>query len=418
MTLRSAGAGHALPNIGMEEQLLKKTVRDVPVEGKRVLVRVDYNVPFSPGDSRIADDSRLRATLPTLHHLLEHRASVVLCSHLGRPGGKVVEELRLKPVAERLAELLGRPVAYVQECQGPQASAAAQRLQPGQVLLLENLRFHPEEERNDPNFARALASLADLYVNDAFAASHRAHASMEAVAHLLPAVAGLLMERELLMLGQVLHNSRRPLVAVLGGAKVSDKIGVLKNLLGHLDALLIGGGMAATFLKALGHRVGASLVEEERVRFAEDLVQQARVRGLPLVLPTDVLVASAFAADAPHRVVPVAEVPEGWLIMDVGPATLDAFEAQLRRARTVFWNGPLGVFEFPAFSHGTRRLAQLLANLKGATTVIGGGSTAEAVIEMGLADAMTHVSTGGGASLEFLDGRELPGVAVLLDKAG
>ena len=396
----------------------KKTVRDISVDGKKVLLRVDYNVPFTPGAAHIADDSRLQATLPTIHYLLEHRAAVVLCSHLGRPGGKVMEEMRLKPIAERLEALLGKPVAHVQECIGPQAHQAAARLQPGQVLLLENLRFHPEEERNDSAFARDLASLADLYVNDAFAAAHRAHASIEGVTHHLPAVAGFLMERELQMLGQVLDNPKRPLVAILGGAKVGDKIGVLENLLGRVDALLIGGGMAATFLKAQGCRVGASQVEEARLGFAQALFQKAQARGIPLVAPVDVVVASAFAAAAPHRVVPVGQVPEGWLILDVGPGTIESFKSHLQRARTVFWNGPLGVFEFPAFAEGTKALARLLASLKDATTIVGGGSTAEVVHELGLQGAMSHVSTGGGASLEFLDGRELPGVAALLDKEG
>ncbi|MSQ40304.1 MAG: phosphoglycerate kinase [Dehalococcoidia bacterium] len=396
--------------------MAKRTVRDITVEGGKVLLRVDYNVPFTPGAAHIADDSRLQATLPTLRYLLENRAAVVLCSHLGRPGGKVVEELRLKPIAERLESLLGRPVGYVQDCIGPHARQAADRLQPGQVLLLENLRFHPEEERNDSAFARALASLADLYVNDAFAAAHRAHASIEGVPHHLPAVAGFLMERELAMLGQVLHTPKRPLVAILGGAKVGDKIGVLENLLGRVDALLIGGGMAATFLKAQGCRVGASPVEEDRLGFARALFRKAQARGIPLVAPVDVVVASAFAADVPHRMVPVDQVPEGWLILDVGPGTIETFKSRLQRAGTVFWNGPLGVFEFPAFAEGTKALARLLASLKEATTIVGGGSTAEAVHELGLEGAMSHVSTGGGASLEFLDGRVLPGVAALLDK--
>ncbi len=394
----------------------KRTVRDISVEGKKVLLRVDYNVPFTPGATHIAADSRLQATLPTLRYLLEHGAAVVLCSHLGRPGGRVVEDMRLKPIAERLEPLLGRPVAYVQECIGPQAQQAAARVQPGQVLLLENLRFHPEEERNDSAFARDLASLANLYVNDAFAAAHRAHASIEGVTHHLPAVAGFLVERELQMLGQVLDTPKRPLVAILGGAKVGDKIGVLQNLLERVDALLIGGGMAAVFLKAQGHRVGASPVEEDRLGFVQALFQKAKARAIPLVVPGDVVVASAFAADAPHRTVPVDQVPEGWLIMDVGPGTIEAFKGQLQRARTVFWNGPLGVFEFPAFAEGTKALAHLLAGLKESTTIVGGGSTGEAVHEMGLEGAMSHVSTGGGASLEFLDGRELPGVAALLDK--
>ena len=394
----------------------KQTIEDVQVWEKRVLVRVDYNVPLEPGTNRIADDNRIRATLPTLQYLLEQHASLILCSHLGRPDGRVVEELRLQPVAERLSALLGRPVTYLQECMGPQVAEAVALSQPGDVLLLENLRFYPEEERNDPQFAQALASLAELYVNDAFGAAHRAHASTEGVARYLPAVAGLLMERELRMLGQILDNPHRPLVAILGGAKLSDKIAVLENLLHRVDTFLIGGGMAATFFKAQGHPVGASKVEEDRLAFAQALFHQAEQNDSRLVIPRDVMVAPAFAADVPHQEVLVSHVPEGWLIMDIGRSTLDAFEAELIHAKTVVWNGPMGVFELPPFATGTRRIAQILARLRNATTIVGGGSTAEAVMELGLAESMSHVSTGGGASMLFLGGQVLPGVAALLDR--
>ena len=402
--------------IEAKSSMPKQTIQDVQVGGKRVLVRVDYNVPFEPGTTNIADDSRIRATLPTLRYLLERNASVVLCTHLGRPGGTVVEELRLKPITERLASLLEMSVGYLQECMGPLTQEQVTHLQPGQVLLLENLRFHPEEERNAPDFARALASLADLYVNDAFGTAHRAHASTEGVARYLPAVAGFLMERELTMLGQVLQSPRRPLVTILGGAKVSDKIAVLENLLDRVNTLLIGGGMAATFLKAQGNPVGGSQIEEDLLDFAAGLFERAKQQGVHLLVPIDVVAGQTFTADALYREVPVSRVRDGWLIMDIGSATLDAYRIQLQQAKTVLWNGPMGVFEFPSFASGTRGIAQTLANLQDATTVVGGGSTAEAVAEMGFSEAMTHVSTGGGASLEFLEGKELPGVAALLDK--
>lgn len=394
----------------------KVTVRDLDVRGKKALVRVDYNVPFEKGSSTvISDDTRIRVSLPTIRHLLGGGAAVILCSHLGRPKGKVQEGMRLAPVARRLSELLGQDVAYVHQCVGPEAEQAAQQLQPGQVLLLENLRFHPGEEKNDPDFARQLASLADIYVNDAFSAAHRAHASTEGVAHLLPSASGFVMERELEALGKVLEHPNHPLAAVIGGAKVSDKIAVLENLAQRVDALFIGGGMAATFLKAQGHPIGGSAIEEGHLGFARQLVQP---REAPRVfLPTDLVIAEAFDGSAAHRVVPADQVPDGWLIMDIGPESAERYARELAQCRTIVWNGPMGVFEWEPFAQGTTRVAQALADLKGkATTVVGGGSTAEAVADMDLSDAMTHVSTGGGASLEFLEGKTLPGVAVLPDK--
>ncbi len=395
----------------------KKTIQDVDVAGKTVLVRVDYNVPFHPGTTEISDDSRIRASLPTVNYLVQRGCKVVLCSHLGRPGGKVVPEYRLEPVSKRLSTLLGMPVQQAPDCIGPEVERMVSELKPGGLLMLENLRFHREEEKNDPEFARKLASLAEIYVNDAFGAAHRAHASTEAVTKFVPvAVAGFLMARELEMLGRALESPQRPFAAILGGAKVSDKIAVLENLARRVDILIIGGGMAATFLKARGLQVGDSLVEEDRVQFAAEFMRGAQGRGLKLLLPVDAVIADAFAENAWHRTVAVEQVPAGWRIMDIGPRTVSACEEALRQARTVVWNGPMGVFEWKAFAQGTERIARALAGLKGATTVVGGGSTAEAVESLGLADRMTHVSTGGGASLEFLEGKVLPGVAALNDK--
>ncbi|MBE9471967.1 MAG: phosphoglycerate kinase [Chloroflexi bacterium] len=385
----------------------KKTIRDVDVRGKRVLVRVDLNVPLKEGS--VADDTRIRAVLPTLNYLLEQDAAVILCSHLGRPKGKTVPELRMDPVARRLAELLGRPVKKLDECVGPEVEAVVKAMQPGDVALLENTRFHPEERANDPEFARQLAALAEIYVNDAFGAAHRAHGSTEGVTHYLPAVAGLLMEKELEFLGQAAKNPEHPYVAILGGAKISDKIGVIENLLKQCDRLLIGGGMANTFFKAMGFEVGDSLIEDKAVETAESLLKQA---GGTLVLPVDVVIADAFDNDARTRVVAPNEVTPGWRILDVGPKTISTFESALGGARMVVWNGPLGVFEMPNFAKGTFAVARLLANM-GGTTIIGGGESAAAVRQAGLADRMSHVSTGGGASLEFLEGKTLPCVAAL-----
>ncbi len=389
----------------------KKTVRDIDLEGKRVLVRVDFNVPQDKAGN-ITDDTRIRAALPTIQYLLDKCAKVVLCSHLGRPKGKVAEEFRLTPVAKRLSDLLGKPVTKTDDCVGPQAKAAVAAMKPGEVVLLENLRFHAEEEGNDPAFAQQLAALGEIYVNDAFGTAHRAHASTEGVAHYLPAVAGFLMERELNYLGKALSDAPRPFVAILGGAKVSDKIKVIENLLPKVDHLIVGGGMANTFLKAQGNEVADSLVEDEKVGLAKELIAAG---GAKIVLPVDVVVADAFAADARSRVVTVSQVPAGWRILDIGPKTIEAFAKVVQGAKTVVWNGPMGVFEFPAFAKGTVALAEALAS-SDATTIIGGGDSAAAVEQAGIAEKMSHISTGGGASLEFLEGQELPGVAALLDK--
>jgi phosphoglycerate kinase len=389
---------------------MKKTIRDVQVEGKRVLVRVDFNVPLAEG--KVTDDTRIRAALPTINYLLKHGAKVILMSHLGRPKGKVVDELRLDPVAERLSELLSRPVRKLDDCVGPEVEAAVAGMRRGDVILLENTRFYAEDESNDPSFARKLAALGDIFVNDAFGAAHRAHASTVGVAEVLPAVAGFLMEKELTFLGQALSAPEHPFVAILGGAKVSDKIGVIDNLLTRVDGLLIGGGMANTFLKAQGREVGQSLVEDESLDVAREMLERS---GEKLGLPVDVVVADRFDAEANSKVVPVDQVSEDWRILDIGPETADLFKQRLAGAKTVVWNGPMGVFEFPRFAVGTVAIARILAE-SGATTIIGGGDSAAAVEQAGLADKMTHISTGGGASLEFLEGKELPGVAVLEDK--
>jgi len=393
----------------------KKTIRDVDPSGKRVLVRVDFNVPLKEG--AVADDARIQAALPTIQYLLDHDAAVILMSHLGRPRGKVVAELRMDPVAARLAELLGRPVRKLDDCVGPEVEAACSALEPGEVVLLENTRFHPEERANDPDFAARLASLGDLYVNDAFGSAHRAHASTEGVARAVrarggEAVAGFLMERELEFLGRAVEDPERPFVAILGGAKISDKIGVVRRLLERCDRLLIGGGMANTFFKAMGFEMGDSLVEEEAVETARQLLEEGKSR---LVLPVDVVIADRFDNDAATRVVAPDGVPPGWRVLDVGPKTISTFESALTGARTVVWNGPLGVFEMPPFAKGTFALAEVLARMD-ATTIVGGGDSAAAVRQSGLAHRFTHISTGGGASLEFLEGKTLPGVAALSDK--
>ena len=390
--------------------MAKRTVRDVEWRGKRAFVRVDFNVPFDAAGA-ISDDARIREALPTIAHLREGGASVVLGTHLGRPGGKRADDLELAPIAERLAELLGEPLEYVHDATGELARERADTLRAGDVLLLENLRFWPGEEANDPTFAQGLADLADVYVNDAFGTAHRAHASTEGVAHLLPAVAGLLMEREVAFLGRVLHDPVRPLAALLGGAKVSDKLRVLERLIGHADAIYVGGGMAATFLAAKGLPVGSSLVEGGLIEACAAMIESA---GAALHLPTDVVVAERIEAGVPTKTVAVDSVPDGWMVLDVGPATAASFGRELAAMGTVVWNGPMGVFEVPPFDAGTRAVAQALAE-SSAVTVVGGGSTAEAVAHFGLAAKMTHVSTGGGASLEFLEGKVLPGVAALDD---
>jgi len=394
--------------------LNKKTVRDIDVAGKKVLVRVDFNVPLDKKTGEITDDTRIKAALPTIKYLVEHKAKVVLCSHLGRPKG-VTPELTLKPVAQRLAKLLGQPVQIAGDCVGPRAEGATLALTDGEVLLLENLRFHDEEEKNDPAFAKSLASLAEVYVNDAFGTAHRAHASTAGVTKYLPAVAGFLMEKELEYLGKALADPKRPFIMIVGGAKVSDKITMLENILPKVDALVIGGGMANTFLKAQGYDVGKSKVENEQLDFARGLVAKAKEKGVHLLLPIDAVAAERFEAASPNQTVPVDKVPKDWQMLDIGPQTVMRFSEEIKKAHTVVWNGPLGVFEFPAFARGTQAIASLLARLD-ATTIIGGGDTAAAVEQQGLAGKMTHVSTGGGAALEFLEGKTLPGVAALMDR--
>ena len=392
----------------------KLAVEDVEVADKRVFVRVDFNVPMD-ADRNITDDRRIAPALPTIEHLIGRGAKVILASHLGRPKGKYDPGSTMDPVADRLSELLGRPVRKLADCVGPEVEATVAAMSPGDVVLLENVRFHREEEANDAAFARRLAALADLFVNDAFGAAHRAHASTEGIAHYIPAVAGFLMRKEMEIMGQALADPARPFVAILGGAKVSDKIGVIDNLLTRVDALLIGGGMAFTFLKAQGHEVGKSLVDGERLGYAGDAIDRARAKGVRFELPTDVVAAERFEADSPHRVVTVDDIPADWMGLDIGPDTTRRFAEIVRGAGTVVWNGPMGVFEMEAFAAGTRGLAEAMAS-SGAVTIVAGGDSAAACEQFGLAERMTHVSTGGGASLEFLEGRVLPGVAALGDK--
>jgi phosphoglycerate kinase len=394
----------------------KVTIRDVDVAGKRVFVRVDFNVPIE--DGKVVDDARIRAALPTIVFLIRRGAKVILASHLGRPKGKVTDSLRLRPVAERLSQLLGQEVRVTGDALGVGTQDAVRRLKKGDVLLLENLRFHKEEEANDPEFAKQLASYADIYVNDAFGTAHRAHASTVGIAQYLPAYAGLLMEREIEVLSRLLEDPARPFAAVIGGAKVSDKIMVLENLLQRLDTLVLGGGMANTFLVAQGNTVGKSLLEADMVEDARRLLDMAEQKGVRLVLPVDVMVAKEVTRGAEHKILPVEKIPNSWSIVDVGPRSTGLFEEALDGARTILWNGPLGVFEIPTFGDGTRQMARYLATRAeaGATVVLGGGDSAAAVDQQGLADKMTHVSTGGGATLEFLEGRELPGIAILRDR--
>jgi len=393
----------------------KKTVADIDVKGKRVLVRVDFNVPITENSGVISDDSRIRASLPTIKYLVDHKAKVIICSHVGRPAGKVVENLRMAPTARRLSELIGLPVSMASDCIGQEVESKIGALKEGDVLILENLRFHPEEEANDADFARKLARLADIYVDDAFSTAHRNHASIVGVAKYLPAVAGLLMEKELKVMGKLLHNPERPWACLIGGAKGSDKIGLLQSMLKKVDMLLVGGGMAATFLKAQGYEVGHSLVDDDQLDLARKLLQEAKDWKVPFLLPVDALVAQEIKAGASTRVVPTTSIPAGSHIVDIGPESIVLFRNELRKCRTIMWNGPVGIYEMPQFAQGTKAIASFLSTLD-ATTIIGGGSSAEVVQAMGLADKMTHVSTGGGASLKFLEGITLPGVEVLLDK--
>ena len=388
----------------------KKTIADIDVKNKKILIRVDFNVPIM--DGKVGDDTRIRAALPTLQYLLDRNASLVLCSHLGRPKGVVDPNFSLRPIANYLEDLLDRPITFVEDCIGPYAESATRNMKPGDVVVLENTRFHSGEKKNDPEMARQLASLAELYVNDAFGSAHRAHASTEGVAHFLPGVAGLLMEKEIKYLGEAISNPRHPFVAILGGAKVSDKIGVIRNLLDIADNVLIGGGMANTFFKATGYPLGDSLVDDEALDIARDLVKEG---GTLLRLPVDVVIADRFDNDAEHNTMSMGPVPDGWRILDIGQETVSAFSKVLNDAGTIVWNGPMGVFEFPNFAKGTFGVAEAVADSE-ALSIIGGGDSVAAVNQSGLSDKITHISTGGGAFLEMLEGKELPGIAALQDK--
>ena len=392
----------------------KKTIEDIDVSGKKVLVRCDFNVPLDENKD-ITDETRINAALPTIKYLLEHKAAVILCSHLGRPKGEFNMKYSLAPVAKRLSEKLGFEVKLAKDVIGPDAKKLAAEVKPGEAVLLENVRFHAEEEKNDPAFAKELASMADIYVSDAFGTVHRAHASTAGVAQYLPAVAGFLIGKELNFLGKAVTNPERPFVAILGGAKVKDKIGVITNLIEKVDTLLIGGGMAYTFMKATGGEIGNSLCDEERLGLALELLDKAKAKGVKLLLPVDNVCGKEFSNDTEQMVCESGKIPEGWEGMDIGPKTVELFAAEIKAAKTVVWNGPMGVFEMPNFAKGTLAIATAMAE-SDATTIIGGGDSAAAVTQMGLADKMSHISTGGGASLEFLEGKTLPGVAALNDK--
>ncbi len=392
----------------------KKTIEDINVQGKRVLVRCDFNVPLNE-KGKITNDNRIVAALPTIRYLMEHGARVILCSHLGRPKGEFKPEFSLKPVAARLSELLGKPVPLAEDVIGPSAHQLAESLQDGDVMLIENVRFHKEETKNDPEFAKQLASLAEIYVNDAFGTAHRAHASTEGVAHYLPAVAGFLIGKEISIMGKALENPERPFLAIIGGSKISDKIGVINNLLNKVDVLIIGGGMAYTFQKAMGGHIGNSIHEDDKMDLAKELLAKAAYKGVRIVLPVDNEAGNAFRNDCLHITVHSQEIPDGFEGFDIGPVTREIFAGEIARAKTIIWNGPVGVFEFPTFAVGTRAVAEAVANNPG-VTIIGGGDSAAAVTQMGLADKVTHVSTGRGASQEFLEGIELPGIAALNDK--
>ena len=393
----------------------KKTVRAIEANGKRVLVRVDFNVPLDKATGKITDDTRIRATLPTIRYLIDQGARIILCSHLGRPHGQIIEGLRLTVVAQRLAHILGQQVKVVGDCIGPDVEKAIKELKNGDVLLLENVRFHPEEEKNDASFARALASLADIYVNDAFGASHRSHASVVGIAQYLPSVAGLLLEKEVKTLSSLLENPAHPFAELAGGAKVSDKIGLLENTVDKVDSILIGGGMAATFLKAKSYEVGSSPVEQDMLGLAARLIEDSAKNRVRLLLPVDVVVTDGRGAEAEGSTVNVENIPSHLRIVDIGPKTIKNFTEELQKCKTIFWNGPMGIYETPRFAQGTRSMAKLLASLD-ANTIIGGGSTAEVITEMGLVDKVTFISTGGGASLRFMGGQTLPGVEVLPNK--
>ena len=392
----------------------KKTIEDIQVQGKKVLIRCDFNIPQDENRS-ITDDRRIVAALPTINYLIENGAKVILCSHLGRPKGEFNEKYSLAPVAKRLSELLNKNVVLAKDVVGESAKTSVEQMKDGDVVLLENVRFHKEEEKNNPEFAKQLAGLADVYVNDAFGTAHRAHASTAGVADYLPAVAGYLIKKEIEFMGKALTAPEKPFVAILGGAKVSDKIGVIENLLDKVDSLIIGGGMAYTFFKAKGYNVGTSICEDDKVDLAKSLMEKAETKGVKLLLPIDTVLGKEFKADTEKKTVPSNEIPDEWMGLDIGPASVELFSQEVNKAKTVIWNGPMGVFEFPQFAKGTKAIATALAE-SGALSIIGGGDSAAAVEQMGLAEKMTHISTGGGASLEFLEGKELPGIECLNDK--
>lgn len=392
----------------------KKTIRDIDLKGKKVFVRVDFNVPMK--DQQITDETRIQAALPTIKELVESGAIVILASHLGRPKGEVVEELRLTPVAKRLSELLGKEVAKADESYGEAVKAQISKLAEGDVILLENVRFNAGEEKNDAEFAKQYAELADVFVNDAFGAAHRAHASTEGIAHHIPAVSGLLMQKELDVLGKALSNPDRPFTAIIGGAKVKDKIGVIENLLDKVDNLIIGGGLAYTFVKSLGHEIGKSLLEEDKIDLAKSYMEKAKEKGVKFYMPVDVIVADDFSNDANIKAVSIEEIPADWEALDIGPKTREIYADVIKNSKLVIWNGPMGVFELDAFANGTKAVAEALAESQDTYSVIGGGDSAAAVEKFDLADKMSHISTGGGASLEFMEGKELPGVVALNDK--
>ncbi|WHY56508.1 phosphoglycerate kinase [Peribacillus simplex] len=392
----------------------KKSIKDIELKGKRVFCRVDFNVPMQ--DGKISDDTRIKAALPTISYLTEQGAKVILASHLGRPKGQVVEELRLAPVAKRLSELSGKDVKKAEEAYGETVQSIIGNMQNGEILLLENVRFYPGEEKNDQELAKSFAALADVYVNDAFGAAHRAHASTEGIAHHLPAVAGLLMEKELSVLGKALSNPERPFTAIIGGAKVKDKIGVIENLLEKVDHLIIGGGLGYTFIKAQGHEIGNSLLEEDKIELAKSFIESAKEKGVKLHLPIDAVVTAEFSPDAETENVDIDAIPNDKMALDIGPKTSDLFADVIKSSKLVIWNGPMGVFEFDKFANGTRTVAEALAEAKDTYSIVGGGDSAAAAEKFGLAEKMSHISTGGGASLEFMEGKELPGVVALNDK--
>lgn len=393
----------------------KKTVKDIDVNGKKVLVRCDFNVPIDSETGKITDNRRIRAALPTIQYLLDHNAKVILCSHLGRPKGEFNLKYSLKPVAEELSKLLNKDVKLAKDVIGESAKELTSNMKEGDIVLLENVRFHKEEEQNDPEYSKALASMAEIYVNDAFGTAHRAHSSTTGVADYLPAVSGFLIEKELEFLGGALENPKHPFVAILGGAKVSDKIGVIENLLDKVDTLIIGGGMAYTFYKAQGHHIGTSICEEDKLDLAKSILEKAQEKGVKLLLPVDNHVSSEYSNNGEDKIVDSTEIPDGFMCLDIGPKTIEKFEEAVKDAKTVVWNGPLGVCEFDKFATGTKAVATMLSKLD-AITIIGGGDSAAAIEKLGLADKMTHISTGGGASLEFLEGKTLPGIACLQDK--